>query len=408
MARLLNINNYHYRRGGADAVYFAHASLMAENGWENAYFAMNHPDNESSPWSQHFVDELQRGKDYSLPRKAVMATKLIWSREAQRKLEGLLAGFRPDIAHLHNIYHHLSPAILWTLAKAKVPVVMTAHDLKLACPSYSMYANGQVCERCKGGNYANAVIQRCVHDSVTESAIVALESFTHRALQSYQRHVDCIVVPSRFFLDKFVEWGWATDAFEYIPNWLDSDRFRPEFEPGDYFLFFGRLAPIKGVGTLIRACARANVKLVVAGTGPMRQSYEALAAESGCDARFVGFKSGSDLHDLIRGARATVLPSEWYENAPISVLESAALGKPAIGSAIGGIPELIQPARTGWTFEAGNVESLSRVLIEAAGMQDHELAELGRAGREFVEQHFSRALYSSRIEALYDRIRHRV
>lgn len=401
MPRLLNINSYHYRRGGADAVYFDHAALMAAHGWENAYFAMHHPQNQASPWSDYFVDELQLGHDYSMLQKGLMATKVIWSREAQRKLERLISEFKPDIAHLHNIYHHLSPSILSTLAQAGIPVVLTAHDLKLACPSYSMFVNGQVCERCKGGNYFNAVAQRCVQGSAAASSIVALEAFTHRALRSYRRHVDRIIVPSQFFRDKFVEWGWSPEPFEYIPNWLDVGAFAPRYEPGDYFLYFGRLSPIKGIETLIKASALAKTRLVIAGTGPSRDACEALARSLGCEVSFAGFRSGADLHDLIRGARATVLPSQCYENAPLSILEAAALGKPVIGSAIGGIPELIKPGQTGWLFNTGDADSLAQILREVADAPGERLSAMGRSARAFVEGNFNQSAYLARIEALY-------
>ena len=134
MPRLLNINSYHYRRGGADAVYFDHAELMQTLGWDTAFFAMHHPENDVSEWSKYFVDEIEFGNAYSARDKLVKASKVVWSFEAQRRLEQLIGDFKPDVAHLHNIYHHLSPSILSTLKQAGIPVVLTAHDLKLACP----------------------------------------------------------------------------------------------------------------------------------------------------------------------------------------------------------------------------------------------------------------------------------
>ena len=152
MPRLLNINNYHYRRGGSDVVYLEHASLLETQGWSNSFFSMHHPKNLATPWSKYFVEELEFGHDYSLLKKLGMAGKAVYSFEAQRKIRALLNEFQPDVAHLHCIYHHLSPSILPVLKSYGVPVVMTAHDLKIACPAYKMLNSTGVCERCNNGS----------------------------------------------------------------------------------------------------------------------------------------------------------------------------------------------------------------------------------------------------------------
>lgn len=331
MPKILSINNYHYRRGGSDVVYLAHAALMEDLGWENGFFSMKHPKNLETPWSRFFVDEIEFGHAYSLPAKAAMATKVVYSFEARRKLRRLLAEFPADVAHLHCVYHHLSPAIIPVLAGAGIPVVMTAHDLKLACPAYKMFNKTGICEHCKGGNFLNVVRHRCIRDSLAASAIVAVETGVHRLLKTY-RKLSKVVVPSRFFLQKFVEWGWPADAFVYIPNFVDAERFAPNFEPGKYFVYCGRLSPEKGVATLLRAAKAAGAALKVVGTGPMEAELKSLQQELCGDVEFLGYRSGGELHGLIRGARAVVLPSEWYENAPMNVLESFALGKPVIGA----------------------------------------------------------------------------
>jgi glycosyltransferase involved in cell wall biosynthesis len=399
--RLLSVNSYHYHRGGADNVYFQHAALMEGLGWRNAFFAMHYPKNLATEWSRFFVDEIQFGHRYSLVQKVVKASKVVWSFEAQNQLRRLLDEFRPDVAHLHNIYHHLSPSILPVLRKAGVPVVMTAHDLKIACPNNKMYNASGVCERCKGGRLHNVVRFRCVQDSVAASAIVAAEAVVNGALRSYRDNVDRIVVPSRFFLEKFVEWGWPRGLFSYVPNWLDATRIEADPRPGDYFLYLGRLAPEKGVATLIQAARQAGVRLAVAGDGPMRQTLEAMVEGATDRIELLGFRSGEELAGLVRGARAVVAPSEWYENAPLSVLEALAAAKPLIGSRIGGIPELIDEGRTGWLFPAGDVDALAALLRKVSEAPDVTLAAMGREGRARVERDFGRQGYIDAMLGLY-------
>lgn len=401
MPRLLSINSYHYRRGGSDVVYLDHAGLMEEQGWSNGYFSMHHPKNFETPWSKYFIDELEFGHAYSLGQKLTMASKVVYSFEAQKKLKRLLHDFPADVAHLHCIYHHLSPSILPTLRAAGVPVVMTAHDLKIACPAYKMLNDTGVCEKCKDGSLLNVVRHRCVRGSLAASAIVMVESGVHRLLNTYQGKLDKVVVPSRFFMEKFIEWGWPREQFAYIPNYVDSSRFEPAYEAGDYFLYFGRLAPEKGVATLMRAAAIAGVKLKIAGTGPIEAELHALQAEIAGDIEFLGYRSGADLHTLIREARAVVLPSEWYENAPMSVLESFALGTPVVGARIGGIPEMVIEDETGWIFESRNVADLAALLSRLKSMPGQHLAKVGRSARELVTRNFNRAGYLQATLALY-------
>ena len=401
MPSILSINNYHYRRGGSDVVYLDHAALMEEHGWTNGFFSMNHPKNFDTPWSKYFIDEIEFGHAYSLGQKLAMASKVVYSFEAQRKLKHLLNDFPADIAHLHCIYHHLSPSIISTLRYAGVPVVMTAHDLKIACPAYKMLNDTGVCEKCKDESLLNVVRHRCIRGSLAASAIVMMESSLHRWLNTYQGKLNKVVVPSRFFMEKFIEWGWPREQFAYIPNYVDASRFEPAYDAGDYFLYFGRLAPEKGVATLMSASKSAGVKLKIAGTGPIEAELKSLQGHSSDDIEFLGYRAGAELHRLIREARAVILPSEWYENAPMSVLESFALGTPVIGARIGGIPEMVIDGHTGWTFESRNVNELTSLLSEVKGMSANSLAKYGRAARDHVVSHFNRSGYLQATLQLY-------
>lgn len=399
--RLLAINNYFYRRGGAEAVFFDHMALFAEIGWGVVPFAMQHDRNEPSAWSEYFVSEIEYGNQEGALTKAVHAAKVTYSLEAQRKLSRLIEAARPTIAHAHNVYHHLSPAIFSTLKTAGIPLVMTAHDLKLACPAYKMLRQGVVCEKCKGGRIHNVVLNRCVKDSFAVSGVVFLETVVHRLLGLYRDKVDRFVVPSRFYRDKLIEWGWPAEKLIYIPNFVNMSHLRTDWAEQDYFVYAGRLAPEKGVATLIRAAALSGQKLVIAGTGPEEAALRSLARDSGADIAFAGYMSGEGLFRLIGEAKALVLPSEWYENAPISILEAYALGRPVIGSAIGGIPELIKQGETGQTAEAGSPESLARAMLAVASLPVAERAAMGMRGREWISTEFSAERYRQRMLDLY-------
>lgn len=398
--RLLSLNTYHYRRGGSDVAFLEHDKLFAGLGWDTAVFTMHHPKNEPSPWSIYFADELEFGFEYSLAQKIVMAGKVIYSFEAKKKLARLLDDWRPDIAHSHCVYHHISPSVLSLLHERGIPSVMTAHDLKLACPAYKMFNHLGICERCKHGNLTNVVRHRCIQRSVGLSSLIMLESAVHKWFGLYRRNVDRIIVPSLFYGNKLAEWGWPRDKLVHIPNFIEADNFEPRFEPGDYFLYFGRLAPEKGVDKLIRAATQAGVKLKIAGSGHSESELRTLAAGN-ASIEFLGHCAGAKLWQLVRESRAVVLPSQWYENAPISILESYACGKPVIGARIGGIVELVREGETGFLFAAGAASELADRMSDVAALADETLRQMGEQARQYVAAHFTKRRYVSSTLQLY-------
>jgi glycosyltransferase involved in cell wall biosynthesis len=401
VATLLSINNYYYYRGGAETVFLEQNKLFRDRGWTVVPFSMKHSKNLDSPWSKYFVEEIEFGERYSLKDRLSRIPKVIYSLEARRKLTQLLDETHPDVCHAHNIYHHISPSILTLLRRRSVPVVLTLHDLKIACPAYNMLADDGICERCRGGRLYNVVTHRCIKGSIGLSSVAMVEAILHRLLGSYADCVGRFVVPSRFYIEKLCEWGWPRSMFSHVPNFVDARSYRPEAIPGKTFLYFGRVSREKGLTTLIRAAAASRARLLIAGTGPSLAQLQGLAAQLDADVTFLGYLGGQALHDAIRSARAIVLPSEWYENAPMSVLEAYALGKPVLGATIGGIPELIREGETGFGFVSGDVDSLAATMSNMAARSDAAVEDLGRCGRLWIEREFTAEAYRDRISSIY-------
>ena len=401
MPKLLTVNNYYYYRGGAETVFLEHSKIFAALGWEVVPFAMKHPKNLATPWSEFFVEEIEFGEQYSMGEKLLRIPRVVYSLEARKKLGRLLDKVRPDVCHAHNVYHHISPSIFGLLKRRGVPTVLTLHDLKIACPAYQMLAKDGICERCRGGHLQNVLLNRCIKNSATLSAVVMVEAIVHRLLGSYTRCVDRFIVPSRFYIDKLTEWGLPRSLFTHVPNFVNPSHYRPLFSAGIPFVYFGRVAREKGLTTLIRAAAEAHCRLSVVGTGPQLDELRKLAEQLRADVAFLGYRTGEALHDAVRSARAVVLPSEWYENAPMSVLEAYALGKPVIGARIGGIPELIRENETGVSFTSGDATSLAAALRKMAERPDSEVEAMGRCARDFVENAFSAERYRDRILQTY-------
>lgn len=399
--RLLNVNNYHYRRGGAEVVYLEHGEMFARQGWDIDWFSMRHPSNVPGTDERHFAELIDLEHMSGKVAKLRAAAAIVWNTDAQRKISALVDARRPDVAHLHNIYHHLSPSVLVALKRRGVPTVLTAHDLKLACPNYKMLSHGRVCERCRGGRVWNVATHTCMKGSAALSGLIALESAVHKSMRLYARNIDRIVAPSRFYRNKLIAWGWPEAQVTYIPNFATT-HFAPTPVPAaGGLLYFGRLSEEKGVATLIRAAAMSGVAVTIAGTGPAEAALHALAAEMRAPVAFAGYRAGAALGALLSASRAIVLPSEWYENAPMSVLESFSAGRPALGARIGGIPELIAGTGMGWTFESGSVTDLAEKMAMVADLSVDQLNDMGRAAATFVQREMNPAVYFDQMQQLY-------
>jgi glycosyltransferase involved in cell wall biosynthesis len=395
---LLAINNHYYRRGGAEVVFLEHNRLFQEMGWDVVPFSAKHPERFDSSWENYFIEI---GEPKTLWEKLRRAPQVLYSLEASRKIAAITARVRPDIAHVHNIYHLISPSVLDVLRKRGVPVVMTLHDLKLACPNYKMLASDGICERCRDGAVWNVVSQKCIKNSTVHSFLIYLETRLHRFLDIYNKNVRKFVVPSKFFIEKFVEWGWDRERFVYIPNFVDERSFSERSPGGEDFLYVGRLSPEKGVRTMVEAVALAGVRMTIAGRGPEEDHLKDMAKRLGANIEFVGHLSAEQIRESIRNCRAVVLPSECYENAPLSILESYAGGRPVIGARIGGIPELVREGESGSTFESGSADALASSLVDFAGKGEAQLAEMGQVGRRWVETCFTLESYKERMLSLY-------
>jgi len=404
---LLSINNYFYPRGGAEVLFLEQNRMFADIGWQVVPFAMRHARNLPSEWSAFFPDEIEFGASYSLASKLLRAPRVIYSLQARRLLRALLREVKPRIAHAHNVYHHLSPSIFGLLRDRGIPVVLTVHDLKLACPAYTMMRGAEPCDRCRGGHFYNVARNRCIKGSLALSSLVMMEAYAHRYLRLYDANVTKFVAPSRFILEKLVEWGWSRDRFVHIPNFVDVERFRSNAPIGRRFVYCGRLDPLKGVATLVEAAAKARQPVTIVGHGPDEARLRQRAAALKADVDFAGHLAQEALAAVIGQARAVVLPSEVNENAPLSVLEAYAAGRPVIGSRIAGIPELVREEETGVLFPPGDSDALAAALDRFATLPDSCLAGMGAAGRQWVEGNFSAAAYRQRILDLYRSITER-
>jgi len=401
--KILLINKYFYRRAGAEKYFFDLARLLESHGHEVAFFAMHHKDNEESKWSKYFVKEMDLTERRGFVMDFETASDFVYSTEAKENLSRLLKEFKPDIVHLHNIYHQLSTSILDVLKEIDAPKVMTLHDYKLICPNYSLFTEGRVCERCFRHKYYQAIIHKCVQNSYSASALAAYEMYIVRARHIYENVVDCFVSPSLFLEDKIRDWDVEIKRIEHVPNFLFLEDYAPNYALGNYYLYFGRLAEEKGLADLVNVFGElGKINLRIAGTGPLEESLkETVKIQNLNNIEFVGFQSGEALNELVAGARAVIVPTLVYDNYPYSVLESQALGKAVVASRMGGIPEMIENNTTGYLYEPRNKFDL-RARVEETMRENGELKEIGHAARERVERENSAEVHYEKIMSIYN------
>lgn len=357
--RVLLINKFHYLKGGAERAYFDTAHILAENGHTVAFFAMKHPENIDTPWGRFFVSQVDyHDQAAGLSSKLRAAARIVWNHEAAAKLEALIEEFKPEVAHLHNTYHQLSPSIIWTLRKHGVRIVMTLHDYKLISPNYSLLVRGKIWDYTSGWR---AIFDRAVQDSYLKSAICAVEKWFHAAIGTFSK-VDAYIAPSRFLIEKFQSVGFPY-PIRHIVQPIRPFPGVPKTAGGEYLLFIGRLSEEKGVGTLIEACAlmQGDIGLKIIGTGP-EETLLRDQAKSVPGVEFLGYQAGEAWEQAIQGAKALVVPSIWYENMPYVVLEALSRGKPVIATRLGGVPERIREGENGWLFEPDDSHDLVRAI----------------------------------------------
>ncbi len=400
---ILSVNKFFWRKGGSETVFFGEKALLESNGHKVVPFSMKGEQNLESEYNQFFVEEVDYDTDSATAKLRAAAT-VIFSFDARKKIKALLEKFTPDIAHFHIFQHQISPSVFGPLRKKNVPIILTLHDLKPICPNYKMYTNGHVCEKCKGKKFYNCLTNKCNKGSTVKSLISTAEMYLHYMLGYYQ-NVDHYIAVSQFYRQKMIEFGFQEDQITYLPNYIDTADYVPSNIDENYILSFGRLSEEKGIETLISAAELCrDIPIVIAGSGPDEDNLKSLAADKKLDnISFVGFKTGAELNKLIANASFTVITSKWYENCPMSVLESLAFCKPVVGAKIGGIPELINDGIDGLVYESGDHTDLAEKIQSLWDMGSKRL-EMGKAGREKIEKHFSSNSHYEKLMDIYSKV----
>ena len=383
--RILQVNKFYYRRGGDCVVAQRTESMLREHGHEVAVFAMDYPLNDPSPWSKYFATEVNFDRSRVRGFKRMMG----WG-DITASFKRLLGEFKPDVVHLHNIHSYISPVVARLAHEHGCRVVWTMHDYKLICPGYTCTRDDAACHACFQRKW-NVILHRCMKGSKVASiaAYVEAKKWNRDRLQGW---VDRFICPSHYMAKCLHDAGFDDDKVTVLTNCVDRLPNEIVTERDDYYCYAGRLSEEKGVDNLLEVAATLPMHIKVAGTGPLEQAMHERYGQ--CDnIEFLGQLNGEQVSQLLAHARFSVMPSEWPENNPLSVIESLCLGTPVVGTHMGGIPELID-------YSNGIVARPMALgtALEQANMRTWDYLEISRDAVEL----FDPKLYYDRLTKIYE------
>jgi glycosyltransferase involved in cell wall biosynthesis len=396
--KVLLIHSIHIPCGGADKVYFNTGNLLEQNGHSVIYFSIKNLNNVPCKQEKYFVD---------VPSKLKSALHAFYNKQAAKKIEALILDEKPEIAHLHSFWGGLTPSILKVLSRYNVPVVHTVHDYNLICPvTTPLDRNGNICEACKGKYFYKCVLKRCFKGSFIKSLILASALSFRRRFFDPLKLIDGFIFPSHFTYMKHLQYmsGLENSSTLLLYNFNPITRaFNINNFNRKYFLYLGRLSYEKGLITLIKAFINLkDIPLVIAGTGPLEGFLKSMVKNADINnIIFVGFKAGEELQSIISDASFNIVPSEWWENNPMSIIESYSAGIPVIGANAGGIPEIIVEGETGYLFEMKNVCQLAAVVSKANSLSTEEYTIMSERAVEFALKNFDKNKNVSQLVEFY-------
>jgi glycosyltransferase involved in cell wall biosynthesis len=389
--KVLFVHNFYQQFGGEDSAAIAERNLLESNGDEVLCFTRHN-------------DEI---KSYSVWDRAAFIPRTMYSHRTEREITQAVENFKPQVAFVHNVYPLISPSLYHSLYAMKVPIVQVVHDFRPFCPNGWFYVDGQICERCKFGNYLHAVRHRCYKDSYLLSALYSATLAGNR-MAGMTDKVAAFVCLTNFYKQKMLEVGIPEKKIFIRPNFIDPAAFapdRPTPGSGEYALYLGRLSSEKGPLTVLRAFEQLrDVPLKIVGTGPMEVEMKQFIRDRKLDhVEMVGFKSGEEKWRMIKNALFTIIPSECYENFPMVSLEYFSGGKPVIASNLGGLPHIVEDGKTGLLYRPGDATDLVekvRFLLS----QPARIAEMGMRGRQLAETRYGPQESYSNLMGIFQRV----
>jgi glycosyltransferase involved in cell wall biosynthesis len=408
---ILQINKFYNFQGGADKHFIELSELLKTHGHQVYIFSTQDQNTPENKYKEYWPKYFNLAKNSQ--NKFINILKIFYNWEAVRNLKKMIQDYQIDIAHVHNIYHHLSPAILKVLKKKNIPIVMTVHDYKLICPNYNLFnfQKSQICEKCHSGNYFHCYQNKCIQNSKSKSLLATLEMYWQRKFFPYHKLIDQFIAPSQFMKDKLLEFNFPNQNIKVLYN-FNNRRYsssRPPLKSEKYFLYFGRLAKEKGLEQFIRTISnlKKDFLFYIIGQGPEEDNLKKLVKELNLTekVKFLGYyppEKKEELNQIISQAQFIVIPSIWYENCSLSIIESITRGKIVLASNLGGNSELINK-QNGILYNPNNKsELLDKITILIDNRES--IPEVNQVKKREFESKFNSEEYYQKLINIYNKV----
>ncbi len=326
--KILQIHNSYRQRGGEDTVVQTEADLLRAAGHELIQYRTTNPPGII-------------GAGGALAISA-------WNPWTAREVGRVAQRAKPQVAHVHNTWYRLSPAVLGALRARGIPIVVTIHNYRLVCANASLYRNGAACTDCVGTHPWRGVAHRCYRNSIAASMAASSAIAINRRLGTWVKQVDRFVVATKFLEDMLVRTGLPAERMRRIPlSAPDPGERQQPPSSSRTVLLVGRLDPEKGAREFldIWRSSGSDLELVVIGDGVERAALEEMAVPN---VRFLGWMDPADVRQQMLAARALVFPSRLMETFGLGIVESFAAGMPAIANDMGTRPDVMGRDGAGW------------------------------------------------------------
>ena len=357
--KILMVNKFLYPRGGCETYMLKLSEELKAKGHEIEFFGMY--DEKNTVGNRENLYTTNMDFHSTGIARFFYPFKIIYSFEAAKKIGKVLDSFKPDVVHMNNINFQLTPSIIYAIKKRNIPLVQTVHDYQMICPNHLLYSleEAKPCERCISGSKFNCLKYSCIHGSKAKSLIGAIEAKLYSLLKTYKK-VDLFVCPSKFLEEKLLSANSLYSGKTFtIHNFIEK---KPMPEKVDterpYVAFASRLSIEKGVDILAKAAKLLpDIPFMIAGNGPDDECLKNIP-----NVKMKGFLSGDELISLIANAKVMILPSVWYENCPLNILETHSFGVPVITMNSGGMAELVEDEKTGLLINEPTPEAIAKAI----------------------------------------------
>jgi glycosyltransferase involved in cell wall biosynthesis len=377
--RVLIVHNYYQQAGGEDSVVANERTMLESYGHKTHLWSVSN-DVIAGTWS-----------------KITAAARTPYSRPARDAAARLIAEFKPTVVHVHNFFPLLSPSIYDACRAAGVAVVQTLHNYRTICAGALLTRDGRPCEDCIGGSPYQAVLHGCYRGSRIGSMAVARMVNIHRSSGTWTHKVDRFIALTPFAKSKFVAAGFPADRVAVKPNFAE-DRPAAGCAGRKGALFVGRLSLEKGVDTLLRAWnSLGTVPLRIVGDGPLRELVEKATAPS----VLLGWKKPVEVAAEMAQAAFLVLPSNWPENFPMTIVEAYCQSLPIIASRVGALPDIIEDGATGLLFSAGDINDLV-TKVNWAHRHPEAMRIMGSNARRVYEEKYLPSINVVQLIKIYE------